>query len=188
MRQKKYTFEFRTARAKSSEVEPWGRPGWTESEEGTRQYRTTTHWEGSPRRRETPPPSVESLTAAFKCGGWANRKGLKGKRTRWTVMGMHWFGGRERKALWKMVESLSAKAYKGRKSLRVLIIRTLLSLRWPAHLILPWTFSDFHSQDRTPRLHTPTNAHLTLKILCSWYSLSTRLVLLTPSNHVLWTL
>lgn len=152
----------------------------------TRQYRTATHWQGSPRRRET--PSVEPLTAAFKCGGWAKRKGSKGKRPRWTVMGMHCFGGRERKALWKMVESLSAKAYKKRTSIRVLIIRTLLSLGWPAHLILPWTFSGFQSQDRTPRLHIPTNAHLTLKILCSWYSLSTRLVLLTPSDHVLWTL
>lgn len=35
-------------------VEPWGLPGWTESEEGTRQYRTATHCQGSPRRRETP--------------------------------------------------------------------------------------------------------------------------------------
>ena len=101
---------------------------------------------------------------------------MEGKRTRGSFMGMHWFGGRERKAPWKMVESLSARAYKGRKPIRVLIIRTLLNLRWPACTILPRTFSVFQQQDRTPRLHTLTNAHLTLNILCPWHSMSTRLV------------
>lgn len=120
------------------------------------------------------------MTAGLKCGGWANRRGLEGKRTRGSVTGMHRFGGRERKAPWKMVESLSVRTYKGRKPVRVLIIRTLLSLRWPACPILPRTFSVFQ-QDRTPRLHTLPNASLTLNIFCPWRSMSTRLV---PSGTV----
>lgn len=65
-----------------------------------------THRQVSPRRRDT--LSHWRITEhRFKMWWGREKRGFKENKIRGTVVGTHWFGGRERKAPWKMVSPLA---------------------------------------------------------------------------------